>query len=224
MCFLRKRFIQFLLALFLSKVLPGIVTIFMEWLKTLHSIICFPSRLPHVPNILSNVCGYGYWYTWICTGLSDIYTARAIIKNMGQQMSGLINQMARVFGINPKVGGLDSPSGRDFFCLKNFDTFTRTSVRVSKMNAVARSLLTFEMLTLVDKYIKMMDDWIHKLFLNKPLTMFVLIQPAYKSLKHIEICIYVFMKIYISKTRMNVNSWREIHLGSNLWPFVKILL
>ena len=88
MCFLRKRFIQFLLALFLSKVLPGIVTIFMEWLKTLHSIICFPSRLPHVPNILSNVCGYGYWYTWICTGLSDIYTARATIKNMGQQMSG----------------------------------------------------------------------------------------------------------------------------------------
>ena len=29
------------------------------------------------------------------------------------------------FGINPKVGG-SSPPDRDIFCLKNFDTFTRT--------------------------------------------------------------------------------------------------
>ena len=35
--------------------------------------------------------------------------------------------------------GFESPSGRDIFCLKNFDTFTRTAVRVSKMNAVARA-------------------------------------------------------------------------------------
>ena len=33
---------------------------------------------------------------------------------------------------------------RDIFCLKNFDTFTRTPVHVSKMNAVARAQLTFQ--------------------------------------------------------------------------------
>ena len=41
-----------------------------------------------------------------------------------------------------KFGGVD-PSGRDMFCLKNFDTFTRTPVRVSKMNAVARVNVNF---------------------------------------------------------------------------------
>ena len=47
----------------------------------------------------------------------------------------------------------DSPSGRDTFCLKNFDTFARTSVRVSKMNAVAHAQLTFQISTLfIKKY------------------------------------------------------------------------
>ena len=32
--------------------------------------------------------------------------------------------------------GFDSPLSRDIFCLKNFDAFARTSVRVSKMDAV----------------------------------------------------------------------------------------
>ena len=41
--------------------------------------------------------------------------------------------------MNTKVGGFESPSGRDIFCLKSFDTFLRTPVRVSKMNAVARA-------------------------------------------------------------------------------------
>ena len=50
--------------------------------------------------------------------------------------------------------GFESPSGRDIFCLKNFDTFTRTPVCVSKMNAVARAQLTFQMLTLLLKYIE----------------------------------------------------------------------
>ena len=47
--------------------------------------------------------------------------------------------------------GFESPSlaGRDIFCLKNFDTFTRTPVRVSKMKAVAHAQLTFLMLTLL---------------------------------------------------------------------------
>ena len=59
--------------------------------------------------------------------------------------------MIRAFGMNPKVGGSSPPSGEDIFCLKNFDTFTRTSVRVSKMNAVARAQSTFQMLTLSKK-------------------------------------------------------------------------
>ena len=49
--------------------------------------------------------------------------------------------------------GFESPSGRDIFCLKNFDTFTITHVRLSKMNAVARAQLTFQMLTLLWKYL-----------------------------------------------------------------------
>ena len=59
----------------------------------------------------------------------------------------LIAQMVRVFGMNPKVGGVESPSGRDIFCLQKFDTSTRTSVCMSKMNAVTRAQLTFQMLT-----------------------------------------------------------------------------
>ena len=49
--------------------------------------------------------------------------------------------------------GFESTSGRDILCLKNFDTFTRTSVRVSKINAVARAQLTFQMFTLLKKYL-----------------------------------------------------------------------
>ena len=40
--------------------------------------------------------------------------------------------------------GFESPSGRDIFCLKNFDTFTRTPVSVLKMNVVAPAQLTFQ--------------------------------------------------------------------------------
>ena len=53
--------------------------------------------------------------------------------------------------MNPKVGGFESPSGWDIFGLKNFVTFTRTPVHVSKMNAAAR-VLTFQILTLLQKY------------------------------------------------------------------------
>ena len=44
--------------------------------------------------------------------------------------------------------GFQPPSGRCIFCLKNFDTFTKTPDRVSKINAVVRAQLTFQMLTL----------------------------------------------------------------------------
>ena len=49
--------------------------------------------------------------------------------------------------------GFESPSCQDIFCLKNFDTFTKTSVRVSKTNVVAHAQLTFQMLTLLKKYL-----------------------------------------------------------------------
>ena len=49
-------------------------------------------------------------------------------------------------------GGFESPSGRDILFLKNTDTFRKTSVRVSKMNAVTRAQLTFQMLTLLWKW------------------------------------------------------------------------
>ena len=67
-------------------------------------------------------------------------------KTWDSKCLALIAQMVRAFDMNPKVGG-SSPAhvGRDIFCLNNFDTFTRTSVRVSKMNAVARVQLTFQM-------------------------------------------------------------------------------
>ena len=42
-------------------------------------------------------------------------------------------------------------SGQDIFCLKNFDTFTRTSVGVLKMNAVAHAQLTFHRFTFPSK-------------------------------------------------------------------------
>ena len=53
--------------------------------------------------------------------------------------------------MDPKVGG-SSPTQVKTFCLKNFDTFTWTSVHVLKMNAVARAQLTFQMLTLLQNY------------------------------------------------------------------------
>ena len=56
------------------------------------------------------------------------------------------------YGMNPKVWGSSPPhAGRDIFCLKNVDTFARTPVRVSKMNAVARAQLPFQVLTLLKK-------------------------------------------------------------------------
>ena len=62
----------------------------------------------------------------------------------------MIAQMVRAFGMNPKVGGSSRPQVETFSVSK---TFTRTSVRVSKMNAVARAQLTLQMLTLLKKYL-----------------------------------------------------------------------
>ena len=47
-----------------------------------------------------------------------LYRQNQYEKNMGQQMSGLIAEMVTAFGMNPKVGGFESRSGRDIFCPK----------------------------------------------------------------------------------------------------------
>ena len=54
--------------------------------------------------------------------------------------------------MNPKVGGSSLPQVETFLS-QNFDTFTRTSVGVSKMNVVARAQLTYQLLTLVKRYL-----------------------------------------------------------------------
>ena len=60
--------------------------------------------------------------------------------------------MVRAFGMNQNVGGY-SPPQVDIFSVSKTDIFTRTSVRVSKMNAVVRAQLTIKMLTLFYKNI-----------------------------------------------------------------------
>ena len=65
-----------------------------------------------------------------------------VFKSMGQQMAG--TDTAWIQGSGVRV-----PSGRDIFGIKTFDTFTSTSVRVSKMNAVFRAELAFQMVALL---------------------------------------------------------------------------
>ena len=62
-------------------------------------------------------------------------------------MSGPDSSIGKSIRHKSEGWGFESPSGRDIFCLKNFDTFTRTPFCVSKMNAVAPAQLTFQMLT-----------------------------------------------------------------------------
>ena len=68
-------------------------------------------------------------------------------KNMGQQMSAPESSIGWSIRHESEGWGFESPSGRDIFCLKNFDTCKRTPIRVSKMNAVARTQFTFQMST-----------------------------------------------------------------------------
>ena len=70
-------------------------------------------------------------------------------KTLGRKFLALIAQMVRAFGINPKVGGSSLPQAETFSVSKTLTIF----VHVSKMNAVARAQLTFQMLTLLENYI-----------------------------------------------------------------------
>ena len=87
-------------------------------------------------------------------GDSNPQPSEQVFKTWDIKCLALIAQMVREFRMNPKVNwGFESPSDRDIFWLINFDTFTRTFVRVSQMNAVARAQLTFHMLTFLQKYL-----------------------------------------------------------------------
>ena len=66
-------------------------------------------------------------------------------KTRDRKCLALVAQMVRAFGMNPKVGGSNPPHVETVSVSKNVDTFTRTPVRVSKMNAVARTQLIFQM-------------------------------------------------------------------------------
>ena len=83
-----------------------------------------------------------------------------VFQNMGQQMAGPNSSNCQSIRYESEGWGFEFLSGGDIFCLKNFDTFTITSVRVSKMNAVARAQLTFPMLTLLkNNYVYMQDNY-----------------------------------------------------------------
>ena len=66
-----------------------------------------------------------------------LYRQSQYKKTWDSKSLALIAQMVGAFGMNPKVGDSSPPLGRVVFCLKNFHTFTKTSVRVSKINGVA---------------------------------------------------------------------------------------
>ena len=61
-------------------------------------------------------------------------------------------QMVRAFGMNPKVGS-SSPSQVGTLSVSKTLTLTRTSACVSKTNVVARAQLTFQLLSLLQKYL-----------------------------------------------------------------------
>ena len=73
-----------------------------------------------------------------------------------------ISNVLTASGMNPKVVGSSPPSDRDIFCLKISDTFTTTSVNVSKMNAVSRAQLAFQM------WLEH-SAWIRRLWVRVPL-------------------------------------------------------
>ena len=74
-----------------------------------------------------------------------------VFKNMGHQRSGPDSSNGKIIRHESEGCGFESPSGRNIFCLKNFDTFTRTSFRVSNINAVAHTELIFQTSTLLKK-------------------------------------------------------------------------
>ena len=77
--------------------------------------------------------------------LKYLYHQSQYLKTLDSKSLALITQIRHEF----EGSGFESPSGRDIFCLKNFDTFTRTPVRVPKMNDVDCAQLILKMLDLL---------------------------------------------------------------------------
>ena len=73
------------------------------------------------------------------------------IKTWDSNCLAPIAQTVRPFGMNPKVWGSSPPQAETFSVPKRFYTFTRPSIRVSKMNGVAHTQLTFQTLTLLQE-------------------------------------------------------------------------
>ena len=71
-----------------------------------------------------------FWYGEVCKVFTVLYF---IVDSL---------YMYLFTGMNPKVWGQSPPQVETFCVSKTFDTFTRTSVYVSKMNAVACAQLT----------------------------------------------------------------------------------
>ena len=75
-------------------------------------------------------------YPFLCR--KYLYCQSQYKKNIGEQKLKWLKLSVKIQRL-----GFEFPSGRDIFCLKNSDTSTRTSVRVSEMNAAARAQLTW---------------------------------------------------------------------------------
>ena len=80
-----------------------------------------------------------------------LYRQSQYSKPWDSKCLALIAQMVRAFGTNPKVGGSNPPQVETFSVSKNVDPFTRTSVRVPKMNAIVHAQLTFQIVILLQK-------------------------------------------------------------------------
>ena len=86
----------------------------------------------------------------MCTLYSSYSSTFTVFKTWDSTCLALIAQMARARDMNPKIGGSSPPQVGTFSV---FDTFTRTSFRLSIMNAVARAQLLLQMLTSLQLYL-----------------------------------------------------------------------
>ena len=86
---------------------------------------------------------------WLTT---TIYIVRDSIKKTWiRKCLFPVGQIARAFGMNLNVVGSTPLWGQTWFCLKMIDSFSRTSIRQSKLNGVARAKLIAQTLILQRK-------------------------------------------------------------------------
>ena len=129
----------------------------------------------------------------------------------------LIVQMIRAFGMNPKVGGSSPPQVEGDSL--NFRHFHKNIVRESKMNAVFRAQLTFQMLTLLQKYLSLFDvDVITYPCPNSMLVWVISVGkrgPMRVSLSCIYHLLFVMVFRHCIKWVEGVN-WLALYLNSNV--------